>query len=111
MTGVADGPLFDPMFVLLLPALWRTTQSSSSESLSVRSTWAIGNDKKISNEIGKIERIIIVFILTDSPVVVEDGSLGLLHTVDPLLFPFTVCDLILFGESSAIITSVSKNKK
>lgn len=49
----------------------------------------------------------IVSTLTDSPVVVDDGSLGLLHIVDPLLFPFTVCDLILFGESSAIITSVS----
>lgn len=41
MTGVADGPLFEALellFVLLLFP-WRTWTHSSSESLSVKSTW------------------------------------------------------------------------
>lgn len=46
--------------------------------------------------------------ITESPVVVDDGSFGLAVTVEPLFPPFIDCVLILvFGESSAIITSVN----
>lgn len=54
-----------------------------------------------------------MFIVTESPVVVDDGSFGLLVVVEPLFPPFIACVLILvFGESSSIITSVEeKNGK
>lgn len=46
---------------------------------------------------------------TDSPVVVDDGSLALTAAAIPLFATFSDCDFILdFGESSAIITSETK---
>lgn len=47
------------------------------------------------------------FFITESPVVVDEGSFGLLDDVVVVELPFIACVLILdFGESSAIITSV-----
>lgn len=103
MTG--NWPLLEEFELFVLLLLCRTGTTSSSESLNVRSTWK--RTITVRNYVCRKQwNARTKYCFTESPVVVDVGSFDLLVCVDPLLPPFIDSFLILvFGESSAIITS------